>query len=87
MSLNKHLIKIITNYIEYSTYQKELLNKTKSMLEPHVDNWYYYKKYIICKEEYKYTYSKFDYLFIRGYRFNREYYISKMNNKWFITTI
>lgn len=72
--MNKHLIKIILEYISLTPiYNNELLNKTNKLSEEiNLENWNYYDNYIICKEDCKYIYKRNDKIYIKFVIFHHE---------------
>lgn len=67
---NKHLIKIIIEYISITPcYTNGLLDKTKSLLSSiNLGNWYYYDKYVVCNEQYRN--DTYNFTYEKGYKFH-----------------
>jgi hypothetical protein len=72
---NKHLLKIVSEYINIDIiYKKELLNKTSS-IDAQCNYWYFYDKYISCSVETGIAYNK-------GYRLDGHFYFININTDW-----
>lgn len=72
--MNKHLIKIINDYLDYKKpFYIELLDKTKELIIPNSDNWYYYDHYAICSESYSLIYNEEFIIHKKGYIFSSVY--------------
>lgn len=51
--MNKHLKKIIDEYIIHELkFKNELLDVTEQLIQNYNNNWYYYDNYAICSESY-----------------------------------
>lgn len=77
--MNKHLIKIINEYlIDYLTFKNELLMKTVPLLDKYNDNWYYYNDYAVCNQEYTFLNIRINF----GKIFNMKYKMCKYGSRW-----
>lgn len=72
---NKHLIKIVVEYISFNLiYENELLDKTKDLPKSlNLGDWYYYDKLAVCNHPNKY-----------GHFFRNQYKIFRYNYSWMI---